>query len=176
MVVMRSSELVGPCRRGWRATSWRRDGPERNRSRRAPDSAECWSKQSTPSDVWLSGRHWSHHSAPTANVRPSWDMCTATGGSEQFSYPFAGHGASCSRGLTQQRASNCPCCCPPSSMRSSELSAPYRGGSTATLLVSARPAVMVCGVASVGESSLLLPTLHALVPIRAPPRLRPSLP
>jgi hypothetical protein len=46
----------------------------------------------------------------------------------------------------------------------------------AKLLVSARPAVMVRGVASVGDRSLLPPAPRAPAPIRAPPRLRPPLP
>jgi hypothetical protein len=50
------------------------------------------------------------------------------------------------------------------------------GGCRAKLLVSARPAVMVRGVASVGDRSLLPPAPHAPAPIRAPPRLRPPLP
>lgn len=51
-----------------------------------------------------------------------------------------------------------------------------RGGCRAKLLVSARPAVMVRGVASVGDRSLLPPAPRAPAPIRAPPRLRPPLP
>jgi len=44
------------------------------------------------------------------------------------------------------------------------------------LLALARPAVMVGGVASVGDRSLSLPALRTPAHIRAPPRLRPPLP
>jgi hypothetical protein len=50
------------------------------------------------------------------------------------------------------------------------------GGRRAKLLVAARPAVMVRGVASVGDRSLLPPAPRAPAPIRAPPRPRPLLP
>jgi hypothetical protein len=50
------------------------------------------------------------------------------------------------------------------------------GGRRAKLLVSARPAVMVRGVGSVGDRSLLPPAPRAPAPIRAPPRPRPPRP
>ncbi len=50
------------------------------------------------------------------------------------------------------------------------------GSVEGTLLASARPAVMVGDVASICDSSLLLPALRTPGPIRAPPRLRPLLP
>jgi hypothetical protein len=61
-------------------------------------------------------------------------------------------------------------------MRSSEQSVPYRGSLEGNLVASARPAVMVGDVASVCDSSLLLPALRTPAPIRAPPRRRPLLP
>ena len=59
----------------------------------------------------------------------------------------------------------------PDLMRSSEPSVLYRGAVRANLPMLARSAVTVGAVASVAGRVLLLPTLHALAPIRAPPWL-----